>query len=66
MFPGINLRKITELLRDRRCLELIIVSSNFQALLFLQDKLLESVWKQLISVKKLEKLLDQPFSELIQ
>ena len=31
------------LLRDRPCLDLIIVSSNFQALFFLQDKLLESV-----------------------
>ena len=31
------------LLRDRLCLELIIVSSNFQAMLFLQDKFLESV-----------------------
>ena len=30
-------------LRDGPCLELIIVSSNFQALLLLQDKLLESV-----------------------
>ena len=31
------------LLRDRPSLELIIVSSNYQALLFLQDQLLESV-----------------------
>ena len=31
------------LMRDWPCLELIIVSSNFQALLFLQDKVLESV-----------------------
>ena len=30
-------------LRDGPCLELIIVSSNFQAVLLLQDKLLESV-----------------------
>ena len=30
-------------LRDRPCLELIIVSRNFRALLFLQDKLLEPV-----------------------
>ena len=30
-------------LQDGLCLELIIVSSNFQALLLLQDKLLESV-----------------------
>ena len=29
--------------RDGPCLELIFVSSNFQALLLLQDKLLESV-----------------------
>ena len=31
------------LLQDRACLELIIASISFQALLFLQDKLLESV-----------------------
>ena len=35
--------KFLILLRDGPCLELFIVSSNFQALLFLQDKLLESV-----------------------
>ena len=54
MFPGINFKKLRILsgidfkklrilLRERPCLELNIVSSNFQALLFLQDKLLESV-----------------------
>ena len=31
--------------RERLCLELIVVPSNFQALFFLEDKLLESVWK---------------------
>ena len=36
---------------DGRCLELIIVSGNFQALLLLQDKLLESARKILIPVK---------------
>ena len=35
--------KVLILLRDGPCLELIIVSSNFQALLLLQDELLESV-----------------------
>ena len=35
MFPGINFRKIIDLLRDRTCLEKT-VSSNFQAFLFLQ------------------------------
>ena len=50
-------------LRDRPCLESIIVSSNFQALVFLQDK---SVWKLLVPVKKSLKLLDPPFPELIQ
>ena len=35
--------KLLILLRDRPCLELIFISSNFQALFFLQDKLLESV-----------------------
>ena len=43
MFPGINSEKLLILLRDRPSLELIIVSSNFQALLFAQDRLLESV-----------------------
>ena len=65
-FPGINFWKITDFLWDGSCLELIIVSSNFQTLLLLQDKLLESVWKRLISVKRSWKLLDPPFSELIQ
>ena len=51
------------LLRGRPCLELIIVSSNIQALLFLQDKLLESVWKAMNSSKKSYKLLD-PFQNL--
>ena len=51
---------------DGPCLELIVTSSNFHSLLLLQDKLLESVWKQLIPVKMSKKLLDQPFSELIQ
>ena len=65
--PGINFWKITDFfLRDGPCLELIIVSSNFQALLLLRDKLLESVWKRLIPVKRSWKLLDPPFSELIQ
>ena len=41
--------------------KLIIVSSNFQALLLLQDKLLESVWKRLSPVKRSWKLLDPPF-----
>ena len=36
-------KKLRILLRDRLCLEFLIVSSNFQALLVLQDKLLESV-----------------------
>ena len=42
------------LLRDRPSgwLELFIASSNFQALLFLQDKLLESLWKLANPVKK--------------
>ena len=35
--------KLLILLRDRPCLEVIVVSSNFQALLFLPDKLPESV-----------------------
>ena len=66
MFPGINFWKITDFLRDGPCVELIIVSSNFQALLLLHDKLLESVWKRLILVKRSRKLLDPPFSKLIQ
>ena len=66
MFPGINFWKITDFLWDGPCLESIIVSSNFQALLLTQDKLLESVWKRLIPVKRSWKLLDPAFSELIQ
>ena len=65
-FQELISQKLLILLRDRPCLELILVSSHFQALPFLQDKLLESVRKQLIPVKKLIKLLDQPVSELIQ
>ena len=42
-FQELISEKLLTLLRDRPCLELIIVSSNSQALLFLQDKLLESV-----------------------
>ena len=38
-----------------------MVSNNFQALLFLQHKLLESVSKQLIPVNMSEKLLGRPF-----
>ena len=52
MFPGINSEKVLILLWDRPCLALIIVSSHFQALLFLQDKLLESVWQLWIPVEK--------------
>ena len=40
------------LLRDGPCLELIIVSSAFQALLFLQNKLLESLYKSFEFQKK--------------
>ena len=43
---------LLNLLRDRPCLELMIVLSNFSALLLLQDKLLESVGKLRIPVKK--------------
>ena len=42
-FQELISEKLLILLRDRPCLELIIVSINFKALLFLQDKLLESV-----------------------
>ena len=46
MHPGINSRDFTDmLLRDRLCLELIIVSNDFLVLLFFQDNLPESVWK---------------------
>ena len=62
MFPGINSEKLLFfLMQEGPCLELIIVSSNFQALLLLQDKLLESVWKQLIPVKGLENYWTRPF-----
>ena len=42
-FQELISEKLLILLRERPRLELIIVSSNFQALLFWQDKLLESV-----------------------
>ena len=42
-FAGINFREITDFIAGWPRLELIMVSGNFQALLFLQDKLLESV-----------------------
>ena len=42
-FQAIVSEKLLIFLRDGRCLELIIVSSNLQALLLLQDNLLESV-----------------------
>ena len=66
MFPGVNFCKITDFIGLWPCLELIFVSSNFEALLLLQDKLLESVWKRIIPVKTSKQLLDPPFSELIQ
>ena len=51
-FQELISEKLLILLWDRPCLESIIVSSHFQALLFLQEKLLESVWKVLIPVKE--------------
>ena len=42
-FQELISEKLLILLRDRPCLELIIVSSYIRALLFLQGKLLESV-----------------------
>ena len=42
-FQELIFEKLLIFLRDGSCLELIIVSSNFQTLLLLQDKLLESV-----------------------
>ena len=42
-FQELISEKLLIFLRDGPCLELIIVSSNFQALPLLQDKLLESV-----------------------
>ena len=44
--------ELLTLLRDGSCLDLFIVSSQFQALFLLHDKLLESVWKRLIPVKE--------------
>ena len=42
-FQELISEKILLLLRERPCLEIIIVSNNLQASFFLQDKLLESV-----------------------
>ena len=68
MFPGINFWKITDFFFCGRW-ALFGINYGFQysqALLLLQDKLLESVWKRLIPVKRSWKLLGPPFSELIQ
>ena len=51
-------------MRDGPCLELIIVSSNFQALLVLQDKLLESVLKAIISSKNVLKITGPALSRI--
>ena len=45
-FQELISEKLLILLRDGPCLELVIVSSNFQALPLLQDHLLASVRKQ--------------------
>ena len=42
-FQDLIAEKLLMLLQDRPCLDLSIVSSNFEVLLFLQDKLVESV-----------------------
>ena len=51
MFPELVSEELLISLLDWPCLESIILSSTFQALLFLQDKLLESVWKLWIPSK---------------
>ena len=51
-FQQLISEEFADLLWDKPCLELIISSSSFQALLFLQDKLLESILKLLHPVKK--------------
>ena len=51
MFPGIDFCKLLSLSPERRCPELIIVSSNVQALLFLQDNWLEPVWNLVVQEK---------------
>ena len=43
MFSELTSERLLILLRDRRCLELITVSSHYQAVLFLQDRSLEPV-----------------------
>ena len=58
MFPRIKFW-IIYLLRDNPCFRLIIVSSDFQVLLFLQDKLLESVGKRSVAAKNSLKWLPQ-------
>ena len=61
MFQEAISKKLLILLRDGPCQELIIASSDFQALLFLQSKLLESVWKLLIPVKHSQNYWTRPF-----
>ena len=50
-FQELTSEKLLILLQEWPCVELIIVSSNFQALLLLQEKLREAVWKQLIPAR---------------
>ena len=56
MFPGIHFWRISDFIAGKALSGINFHSSNFQALLlckkFLQDKLLESVWNVLVSVKK--------------
>ena len=43
-FQELITETVLVLLWERPCLELIIVSSNLQGLLFLRDEIVESVW----------------------
>ena len=65
-FQELKSEKLLILLQDRPCQELILVSSDFQVLFSVQDKLLASAWNLLVPAKKSQKLLDLPFPESIQ
>ena len=57
MFPGINFWKIYDFVAGWALSELVLVSGSLRALLFLQDKILDFVWKRLIPIKLAQKLL---------
>ena len=64
MLPGIHFCKLTDWLRDRPCLEWMFASSTFQGFALLAGRILESVWKSLIQVKKVSKVAGPALSRI--